>query len=72
MIPQGPAMRPVFNKGLKALSVPEVGKLLSHVGLASLVPDFKQHHVGPFPCSFSFHFTPVSKIEVSPQIGCVN
>ena len=38
-------MRTVFEKGLVALSVEEVGHLLSHLGLARFVTDFKQQSV---------------------------
>ena len=42
---QNPAIRTVFEKGLVALSVEEVGHLLSHLGLARFVTDFKQQSV---------------------------
>ena len=43
--PQGPAMQPVFSRGLRSLSVPEVGELLDHLGLHTLVPTFKNNDV---------------------------
>ncbi len=39
-------MRPVLAKGLQALSVQEVGELLSHLALDRFVPGFKQDKVG--------------------------
>ena len=38
-------MRPVLEKGLQALSVQEVGDLLSYLGLDRFEADFKQHAV---------------------------
>ena len=58
---QDKAMRPVLEKGLQALSVQEVGDLLSYLGLDRFAADFKQHAVSSvfhrcFVCVESFGF----------------
>ena len=48
-------MRTVFEKGLGALSVEEVGHLLSHLGLARFVIDFKGKNVRVLLCVSVLH-----------------
>lgn len=48
-------MRPVLEKGLQALSVQEVGSLLSHLQLDRFVTDFKEISVSSV-CLFLFYF----------------
>ena len=42
---QGPEIQTVFDKGLSALSAQEVEQLLSHLGLARFLSDFKKENV---------------------------
>ena len=50
---QSPVMRTVLEKGLRALSVEEVGHLLSHLGLAHFAIDLKAENVRLLLCVVS-------------------
>ena len=60
-ITQTPEMQVVLDKGLTALSVREMGQVLSHLGLDCFVTNFKKHKVGAVIClCFVFLHAPYS------------